>query len=168
MLVPRVETPDSSLQAALDVDGRLGPVLEKIRARGGRVTAPRVAILQVLLNGPHHATVEDLEDRVRATAPDIHQATFYRTLAALEELGVVYHLHVDHGPSVWHIAVEEHEHLVCKSCGAIVEVPAESFDALRASIADRYGFLLDTHHFVSQGLCRHCITAAHDESEAGH
>ncbi len=163
-----MEAPDSRLPPEPDLDRRLGPVLDKIRARGGRVTAPRVAILQVLLNGPHHATVEDLEERVRSTAPDIHQATFYRTLAALEELGVVYHLHVDHGPSVWHIAVEEHEHLVCKSCGAIVEVPAESFDNLRASIADRYGFLLDTHHFVSQGLCRQCVAAAHDDPGSGH
>jgi len=134
----------------------LASALDKIRARGGRVTRPRQAILEVLLAGPHHATVEDLEERVRAVAPDVHQATFYRTLASLEELGVVYHLHVDHGPSVWHIAAEEHEHLVCQECGAITEVAAEEFDALRRSIAARYGFVLDTHHFVSQGLCRVC------------
>jgi Fur family transcriptional regulator, ferric uptake regulator len=137
----------------------LEPVLDKIRARGGRVTAPRVAILEVLLDGPHHATVDELERRVRATTPDVHQATFYRTLAALEELGIVYHLHMDHGPSVWHLAVEEHEHLVCRACGAITEVPATDFDDLRASIAARYGFELDTHHFVSQGLCRTCAGA---------
>jgi len=132
------------------------PVLDKIRARGGRVTRPRVAIVEALVAGPHHATVEELEERVRAAAPDVHQATFYRTLAALEDLGVVYHLHVDHGPSVWHIAVEEHEHLVCRECGAITEVDSREFDELRASIADRFGFVLDTHHFVSQGLCRDC------------
>ncbi len=131
-------------------------VLDKIRARGGRVTAPRVAILEALLDGPHHATVEELAQRVRMTAPDIHEATFYRTLAALEDLGVVYHLHADHGPSVWHLAVEEHEHLVCRSCGAITEVAAEDFDALRVTIASRYGFELNTHHFLNQGLCRHC------------
>jgi Fur family transcriptional regulator, ferric uptake regulator len=141
-----------------DETGRLGPVLEKIRARGGRVTAPRIAILEVLLDGPHHATVEDLAQRVRATAPDVHEATFYRTLAALEELGVVYHLHLDHGPSVWHVADEDHEHLVCRGCGAITEVDASEFDALRASIAERHGFVLDTHHFVSQGCCRDCVT----------
>lgn len=144
----------------VESDDRLVAVLDKIRARGGRVTAPRVAILEVLLEGPHHATVEELEQRVRATAPDVHQATFYRTLAALEELGVVYHLHVDHGPSIWHVAVEAHEHLVCRSCGAIIEVAPEDFVALRASIAERYGFVLDTHHFVSQGLCRDCAAEA--------
>jgi Fur family transcriptional regulator, ferric uptake regulator len=139
-----------------DLAEQLAPVLDKIRARGGRITWPRVAILEALVDGDHHVTVEDLEERLRATAPEVHQATFYRTLAALEELGVIYHLHVDHGPSVWHLVVAEHEHLVCRDCGAIIEVDAGEFDALRASIAERFGFVLDTHHFVSQGRCREC------------
>jgi Fur family ferric uptake transcriptional regulator len=127
-----------------------------------------VAILEALIEGDHHVTVEDLERRLLATAPEVHEATFYRTLAALEELGVIYHLHVDHGPSVWHLAVEEHEHLVCRDCGTIIEVDAGEFDALRASIAERFGFVLDTHHFVSQGRCRQCETAQSLEEDPEH
>jgi Fur family ferric uptake transcriptional regulator len=137
---------------------RLAPVLHKIRARGGRITWPRVAILEALIDGTHHVTVEDLENRLRATVPEIHQATFYRTLAALEDLGVIYHLHLGHGPSVWHLVVDDHEHLVCRRCGAVTEVGPGEFDALRASIASRFGFVLDTHHFVSQGVCGECAT----------
>ena len=135
---------------------RLEPILEKIRDTGGRVTRPRVAILEVLLAGPHHATVDQLQERVRAAAPDVHEATFYRTLATLEDLGIVYLLHVDHGPSIWHVATDTHEHLVCRSCGAITEVTADDFEPLRSAVAERYGFVLDTHHFVSQGLCKRC------------
>ena len=160
MLSARRESASRTPRPSTEGASRLEPVLDEIRARGGRVTAPRVAILEVLLDGPHHATVEELEQRVRATAPSVHQATFYRTLAALEELGVVYHLHVDHGPSVWHVTVEEHEHLVCRGCRAIIEVATEDFDTLRAAVAARYGFVLDTRHFVSQGLCRDCAAAA--------
>ena len=43
---------------------RLEPVLGKIRDAGGRVTQSRLAILECLLAGPHHATVEELEARV--------------------------------------------------------------------------------------------------------
>ena len=141
---------------APEPDPRLQVVVDRIRAGGGKVTRPRLAILEVLLAGPHHATIEELEDRVRAVAPDVHQATFYRTLAALEELGIVYHLHVDHGPSIWHVAGEEHEHLVCRVCGRITEIDTEDFAPLRAAISERYGFDIDTRHFVSQGLCRDC------------
>ena len=130
----------------------LEAALDRIRAAGGRVTAARVAILEVLLNGPHHATADEIEQRV----PDVHQATFYRTLAALEELGVVYHLHVDHGPSIWHVATDVHEHLVCRQCGRVVEIDGSVLAPLRTAIASATGFMLDTRHFVQQGLCRDC------------
>jgi Fur family ferric uptake transcriptional regulator len=139
-----------------DLADQLAPVLDKIRARGGRVTWPRVAILEALVEGQDHVTVDELEQRVRTTAPDIHEATFYRTMGALEDLGVIYHLHLDHGPSVWHLTAAEHEHLVCQECGTVIEIDAREFDALRASIAKRFGFVLDTRHFVSQGWCRDC------------
>ncbi len=149
------------LSARPELAGALEPVFEQLRARGGRITWPRVAILEALVEGPHHATIERLEARLRVTAPEVHETTLYRTLAALEELGVIYHLHLGHGPSVWHLADTRHEHLVCSSCGAIVEVDPGDFDGLRASIAEQYGFILDTHHFVNQGLCAVCATDQH-------
>ena len=66
----------------------LDPVFERIRTRGGRITRPRVAILEALVEGPHHITVERLEERLRLTAPEVHETTLYRTLAALEELDI--------------------------------------------------------------------------------
>jgi Fur family ferric uptake transcriptional regulator len=153
---PRAELRQGRPAPRADLADRLAPVLEKIRARGGRVTWPRIAILEAFVEGEDHLTVDDLEARVRATAPEVHQATFYRTVAALEQLGVIYHLHVDHGPSVWHLAGAEHEHLVCQDCGAVIEVDAHEFDVLRVAIAERFGFVLDTRHFVSQGWCRDC------------
>jgi Fur family ferric uptake transcriptional regulator len=151
---------------------QLTTILDTIRARGGRSTPQRVAILQALLDGGHHATVETLMERVHEVAPDVHEATFYRTMATLEELGVVYHLHLDHGPSIWHLTIEAHEHLVCRGCGKVIEIDATEFDALRASVLARHDFHLDTHHFVSQGLCgpcaEHAADTGHDHGHAHH
>ncbi|HEX9529632.1 MAG TPA: Fur family transcriptional regulator, partial [Acidimicrobiales bacterium] len=146
-------------------DPRLQPIVDKIRSSGGKVTRARMAILEGLLAGPHHATVEELEARVRMVAPDVHEATFYRTLGALEELGVVYHLHFQHGPSIWHVAGEDHEHLFCQACGCTIEVASRDLEPLRAAMARRYGFVLDTRHFVHQGLCRAC--AARPDTNRG-
>jgi Fur family ferric uptake transcriptional regulator len=148
------------LSARPELAAALEPVFEQIRARGGRITWPRVAILEALVEGDHHVTVERLEQRLRATAPEVHETTLYRTLAALEELGVIYHLHLGHGPSVWHLADARHEHLVCSSCGGIVEIDSAQFDGLRRTIGEQYGFVLDTHHFVNQGRCSACVAAA--------
>lgn len=148
------------LEARAELATALGPVFEQIRARGGRITWPRVAILEALVEGPHHVTVERLVERLRVTAPEVHETTLYRTLAALEELGVIYHLHLGHGPSVWHVAEAQHEHLVCSSCGVVVEVDSSQFDGLRRAIAEQYGFALDMHHFVNQGRCSACAAGA--------
>jgi Fur family ferric uptake transcriptional regulator len=148
--------PERRLAPRAELAAALAPVLEQIRARGGRITWPRVAILEALVEGDHHVTVERLEQRLRVSAPEVHETTLYRTLSALEELGVIYHLHLGHGPSVWHLATARHEHLVCSSCGLIVEVDAAEFDGLRRSIARQHGFTLDTHHFVNQGRCASC------------
>jgi Fur family ferric uptake transcriptional regulator len=63
---------------------------------------------------------------------------------------------------VWHLTEVTHEHLVCRDCGRVIEVDSGEFDALRGSIAKRFGFVLDTHHFVSQGRCHDCEEARRD------
>jgi Fur family ferric uptake transcriptional regulator len=147
---------------------QLDPVLDQIRSRGGRITWPRIAILEAMVEGDHHVTVEGLQARLSRTAPDVHVATAYRTLAALEELGVIYPLQVDHGgPAVWHLAHARHEHLRCTGCGTVIEVDAHEFDALRRSIAKRYGFALDVRHVVNQGRCAACQQATDAHQRPG-
>ena len=82
-------------------------------------------------------------------------STVYRTLALLEEIGAVRHVHLSHGPAVYeHAASAEVRHLVCEVCDRHVAVPAEVFDAVRGRLADEYGFVLDGSHFAIVGRCR--------------
>src|SRR5277367_4587959 len=96
-------------------------IVAKLRASGGRITATRRATIEVLLaGGDHrHLSAEDVAAEVRARLPDVAESTIYRTLAALEELGVVTHVHLGHGPSTFHLADQAHRHLVCRHCQAI-------------------------------------------------
>src|SRR5688500_7914635 len=69
-------------------------VLDLVRSRGGRVTAPRRAVIGALLAGQgEHLTAEDVAARVQDDHPEVHLSTVYRTLEALEELGVASHVH---------------------------------------------------------------------------
>jgi Fur family ferric uptake transcriptional regulator len=133
-------------------------VISLLRARGGRVTATRRATIDVLLaGGDHrHLSAEDVAAEVRQRLPDVAESTIYRTLAALEELDVVTHVHLGHGPSTFHLAHQAHRHLVCQSCQAVIEVPALEFEPLARSLEDRYGFRIADEHFAMAGLCRDC------------
>ncbi|MFP5328345.1 MAG: Fur family transcriptional regulator, partial [Acidimicrobiia bacterium] len=84
-----------------------------LRAKGGRMTSSRRVIIDVLLSGDAHLTADAIAEAVQRRHPDIHRSTVYRTLDTLTELGVVTHVHLGHGPSVFHLADEDHHHLVC-------------------------------------------------------
>jgi Fur family ferric uptake transcriptional regulator len=135
------------------------PILGLLRARGGRVTTSRRAILETFLGMGGHVTAEALTARVQEAQPDVHESTVYRFLDDLEGLGVVDHVHLGHGPAVYHLASDAHHHLVCDSCGAVVEVPEVLFAELRGRLVQDFGFVLQPRHFAVTGRCRACAAA---------
>jgi Fur family transcriptional regulator, ferric uptake regulator len=132
------------------------PILGLLRARGGRVTTCRRAILETFLGIGGHVTAEALTARVQATQPDVHESTVYRFLDELERLGVVDHVHLGHGPAVYHLASDAHHHLVCDGCGAVEEVPEALFAELRTRLESQFGFALEPRHFAVTGRCKAC------------
>lgn len=141
--------------AAVD-SGRLEHILELVRRQGGRVTAARRALVTALVEADAHVTADDLAGVVQGRHPEVHRSTIYRTLEALERLGVVDHVHLGHGRAVYHLADRPHQHLVCERCGAVVEVPDQLFSSLAAEIEERYRFRIRPKHFAVLGRCDGC------------
>lgn len=134
-------------------------ILALLRADGGRVTTARRALIEALLAARAHVTADDLAARVQAAHPEVHRSTVYRTLDALERLGVVVHSHLGHGGGVYHLADERHQHLVCETCGAVVELPDAELVPLARAVRKRYGFTIEPGHFALVGTCRTCTRA---------
>ena len=139
---------------------RLERVLALLRANGGRVTSPRRAILEALIGHGEHPTAEQLTAAVQARQPDVHESTVYRFLDDLERLGVVDHVHLGHGPAVYHFSDDTHHHLVCQTCGRVVEVPDQTFTGLRRRLRTDFGFEIDQRHFAVVGRCTECAASA--------
>ncbi len=135
-------------------------VLALVRGAGGRVTAARRAVITALLDGSReHLTAEDVAERVQRQHPDVHLSTVYRTLEALEELGVATHAHLGHGPSTYHLASDPHHHAVCNDCGAVVHLPADLLDDVADRMRSEAGFELAAPHFSLPGRCAACLSA---------
>lgn len=131
-------------------------LVERLRAGGVRITAPRRMVLAALVESGSHVTAEELHQRVRRTHPDVSPSSIYRTMELLADHGVVQHVHLGHGPAQYHLADDHHAHLVCNDCGAIVELE-ESVSAPFAARVDRdLGFRLDLGHFALTGRCSAC------------
>lgn len=133
--------------------------LDLLRARGLRVTTARRAVLAALLEADGHLRAEDLAAVVQERHPDIHLSTVYRALEVFEEVGVVTHVHLGHGPSTYHLSDELHHHAVCEVCGAVVELPDDVLDAVAARVRSDFGFEVDARHFALAGRCAACARA---------
>ena len=96
------------------------------REHGFRITPQRQLVLEAV-ERLGHGTPEEILVEVQRTATGVNLSTVYRTLEVLEDVGLVTHAHIGHGPPTYH-AVDEHVHihLVCDRCGTVVSVPARS------------------------------------------
>lgn len=139
---------------------RVNTILTGLRARGERVTTARRALIAALAAAGDHRTADELAAEVAHAHPEVHRATIYRTLDTLRRLGVVEHTHLGHGPAVYHLADEMHQHLVCELCGSVAEVPTAIFRPLERSLQRDYGFALSSRHFALVGRCQRCLDQA--------
>jgi Fur family ferric uptake transcriptional regulator len=137
-------------------------LIDVIRARGRRVTAPRRAICEVIAadHGGHLTAAGILEAVRDRGSTSIDQSTVYRTLEVLEEAGILTHSHLGHGASVYHLSEEaSHQHLVCERCGRTAAVPERDLGGFFADITARTGFVPNPRHFAVSGLCAACAAA---------
>lgn len=121
------------------------------------MTSARRGVISALVGAKGHVTADDLANEVQLTYPDVHLSTVYRTLDALEHLGVVDHTHLGHGRAVYHLADESHQHLVCEICGTVVEVPDTTFAEFGSELLAEFGFRIRPSHFAVLGRCAACV-----------
>jgi Fe2+ or Zn2+ uptake regulation protein len=131
-------------------------IVERLVAAGGRRTAARYAIVEMLLDAKGHVTADELAANVQARFPSINLSTVYRTLDTLEDLGVVDHVHLGHGRAIYHLADEEHQHLVCERCERVEELPVAKLKSFLGMIQREFGFEVDRRHFAIVGVCSRC------------
>jgi len=131
-------------------------VIAFLRSRGNRITSSRRLLLEVLFNAEGHMSAESLAEAVQKQAPDVHLSTIYRNLEELEQLGIVSHSHLGHGPSSYLLSAHAHAHFICADCGAMIEAPEEMLRGLAKSAKGKLGFSIDPKHFAILGQCAKC------------
>jgi len=135
----------------------------RLRDQGFRITPQRQLVLEAV-ESLRHGTPEEILLEVQRTATGVNLSTVYRTLEVLEDVGLVTHAHIGHGPPTYH-AVDEHVHihLVCDRCAKVLSVPADVAENFVARLATDYGFLTDISHVSVHGLCDTCKDRALDD-----
>ena len=142
------------------IERALASFRETLHRSGQRYSHVREAIARAALVYDGHFEVNDLVDELRrAGVKDAHLATVYRTLPLLVEAGIIQQTLLSSGDRHFYESAFErphHDHLICVSCGKVVEFEFEAFEVLQRDIAKRYGFELTAHVHELLGRCLDC------------
>ncbi len=138
----------------------LGAAVSALRARGFRVSSARRLVLESLYGAGEPLSAERIAGGLEGRFPVSDLASVYRNLETLEELGLVRHFHLGHGPGLYAPAGEEKEYLLCESCHELRAVDPSELDGARTLIQEELGFRARFTHFPIVGLCPACEGSA--------
>jgi len=127
-----------------------------LRQRGLRASSARRLVLETLFAAGAPLSAERVAEGVIGRVPRSDLASVYRNLERLQEVGLVRHMHLGHGPGLYVLAGSAHEYVVCESCDAMLAVDPAQLDGVRAAVRERFGYLASFGHFPIVGLCPEC------------
>jgi Fur family ferric uptake transcriptional regulator len=131
---------------------------EYIAENGLKHSRQRDRIAETFFAMGGHVSVEELVARVRRIDAKVSVATVYRTMKLLADCGLAIPRQFGGGQTRYEPAVgrAHHDHLICTSCGEIVEFANERIESLQAVIARRHGFEVESHKLELYGRCARC------------
>ena len=131
------------------------------RAGSRRLTPQRRAVLEAVQQAPIHPDACWVYDQVRRRLPNISLGTVYRSLAVLEDAGVIQELPQAGGPTRYDANVEEHQHVVCSQCGRVADVEVGDLTAVRELVSRSAGFAeVVGERLEFYGRCSECAGKA--------
>jgi Fe2+ or Zn2+ uptake regulation protein len=133
------------------------PWLTQLTEQGYRLTDARRAVIETMADSPHALTPIEVYDLARKSNSALGLVTVYRTLEALEELGLIQRVHRPQGCQAFITAPAGHQHLLlCKQCGQATLFEGDDLDGLVKSIARKTGYQITEHWLQLFGLCPNC------------
>ena len=145
-------------RAAAPVDGPrdVATAVNALRARGLRLSSARRVLLEALHGAGRPISAEEIAGGVDGRVPPSDLASVYRNLERLEELGLVRHVHLGHGPGRYLPTGVRWEFVVCDVCGEFLALDPDRLQAARDAINAATGYAVRFAHFPVVGVCPSC------------
>ncbi len=137
-----------------------GETADLLRSHGLQVTAQRLAVMRAVHRRPH-GTADDVAESVRREIGAISRQAVYDALGALVDKGLLRRIQPAGSPARYEQRVgDNHHHLVCRSCGRMVDVDCTMGAAPCLTAADGSGFAVEEAEITFWGRCPSCQQAS--------
>jgi Fur family ferric uptake transcriptional regulator len=130
---------------------------QKNPMQGHPLTNQRRLLLELLRNVKGHVDAKELYRRASARDESISPATVYRTLNLFKELGLIDEMRLGDIRCYYELKQSpEHQHLVCRGCGKVMEFRNPHFKKLIEAVRREHGFRVTKAELYLEGCCPDC------------
>jgi Fur family ferric uptake transcriptional regulator len=129
----------------------------ELSQNGLRMTPQRLMIVAAVENSNSHISAEEIYSQVIKKYPNVNISTVYRTLDTLADMKLVTKTDLGDGRVRYHPADKgHHHHLVCRECGAIIDLDEKALAGIQKTLLNDYNFIADLRHLGISGICVKC------------
>jgi Fur family ferric uptake transcriptional regulator len=146
-------------------NARSEELVARLRELTPRVTPQRIVILEAICDLDGHLSAEEIVTEVTRRLPRVSPSTVYRNLQALENVGLISHVHMGHAVAQYQPADHgSHHHLVCGTCGRTQKIDRKTTGKLQRALLASHGFHADFDHFAIYGTCADCAHGGNEHT----
>lgn len=142
-------------------DKEVGRFQTFLQTQGLKLTNERAALVREIFATHYHFEADELLFKMKQKAVKISRATVYRTLELLVKSGMVRRVHLgeDHYHYEHVVGNSHHDHLICTTCGGVIEFHDPALEARQLEICARKKFTPTFHNLQILGVCDSCSRA---------
>ena len=129
-----------------------------LQEQGLKLTGEREALLREIFATHYHFEADELLFRMKEKNVKISRATVYRTLELLVKSGLVRRVHLGEDHYHYeHVSKDaHHDHLVCTTCGDVIEFNDPILEQRQHEICEKNRFSPTFHNLQILGVCNSC------------
>ncbi len=144
--------------AHVNVDREITRLQDFLQQQGLKLTSERTALVREIFSTHYHFEADELLFKMKEKSVKISRATVYRTLELLVKSGMVRRVHLgeDHYHYEHVTGNSHHDHLICTTCGGVIEFHDEEIERLQLAICEKKKFTPTFHNLQILGVCDSC------------
>jgi Fe2+/Zn2+ uptake regulation proteins len=139
-----------------DPEARFQELIAVLKQNDFRLTPQRVELVRLIAASEGHPSAAQLYERIRRRFPTMSQATVYKTLDLLKQLGQVLEIDLHEDSRYDGNRPQPHAHLICTKCGKIMDAEASLAPAALHEIETLSGYAVARAQISLYGLCPDC------------
>jgi Fur family peroxide stress response transcriptional regulator len=139
-----------------DIDIRFNEMIAALKGQDFRLTPQRVELVRLIAASNGHPNAAQLYEEICKHFPTMSQATVYKTLGLLKDLGQVFEIDL-HGDSHYDgNRPQPHSHLICMKCNKIIDGDVDIDMSAIQKLEKQSGYKIVRSMISFYGLCPNC------------